>query len=657
MKSRQSNNFIFRFLFIILLIFSTSFVFFVNDNFAQDGDAGQPGEFLRYGVNARALAMGQAFTAVSDNANSVYWNPGGLFDIIRDGFSFSFMFSKLYESTSYNFAALAIPLELIVSSESESGIAGELKKWNLGFGYLSLTSDDFEGRDQNNQRTGKIFSDQQSAIYFSLTRSFAYKGHRFGIGANYKLLTHKLFDLQSNVPAIDLGLKFQPEFSWIEFGAVLQNMNKPDFAFTGRGEDIINPSVRFGFAFRPNTDKSIFKALLISTDIVVITPGKKDHDWYLGAEYDLAQLYNTVPIKLRFGINSRENFSFGINLDLPNSTFLKSNQVLPKLDWAYLSDDQTSLGGLAERFSVDFSYTPYTSQRWYSRGLQKFLDNKYQDAKEDFRRSIEAKNPGLTGYPASSALRLGDIEVFVSRDKLAGLKSALPFYRKGFSQDRPQIATDVEFNYKSANYYLQSLIHDKKYSQVVNLTTSETSWQDQPERFQSDPDVLSLTAWASFFIDDFDNAIYSAQESKGAVLCEFLLGLIYLNQQKYEEARNIFANITNKADYHIPDQIYVHPFKDNLVLDDAQFLYAYAGFKFFSQEGVLDARQLVELAQIQRYYPLSDMNKFLQDDNRFQSLIDMTYNNGRNVLDGIFQQYLNAIKKGSVSVASLIAEF
>ena len=52
-----------------------------------------------------------------------------------------------------------------------------------------------------------------------------------------------------------------------------------------------------------------------------------------------------------------------------------------------------------------------------------------------------------------------------------------------------------------------------------------------------------------------------------------------------------------------------------------------------------------------------DMNKFLQDDNRFQSLIDMTYNNGRNVLDGIFQQYLNAIKKGSVSVASLIAEF
>ena len=130
-------------------------------------------------------------------------------------------------------------------------------------------------------------------------------------------------------------------------------------------------------------------------------------------------------------------------------------------------------------------------------------------------------------------------------------------------------------------YYLQSLIQDKKYNEVVNLTTNETSWQDQPERFQSDPDVLSLTAWASYFIDDYDNAIYSAKESKGAVLCEFLLGLIYLNQQKYEEARNIFANITNNVNYHIPDQNYVHPFKDNLVLDDAQFLYAYAGFKLW----------------------------------------------------------------------------
>ena len=45
---------------------------------AQSGDAGQPGEFLRYGVGARALGMGHAFTGLADDASTIYWNPAGL---------------------------------------------------------------------------------------------------------------------------------------------------------------------------------------------------------------------------------------------------------------------------------------------------------------------------------------------------------------------------------------------------------------------------------------------------------------------------------------------------------------------------------------------------------------------------------------------------
>lgn len=653
MKLMQSK---YRLLGKIFPVICLCFVLTGQDVQAQNGDAGQPGEFLRYGVNARALAMGRAFTAVTDNANSVYWNPGGLFDIIRDGFNFSFMFSKLYQSTNYNFAALAIPVELIISADSQSGFANELRNWNLGFGYLALTSDDFEERTSNNQPTGEMFSDVQSSLYFSLARSFTFKGNRFGIGANYKLLTHKLFGFKANVPAIDLGLKFKPDFEWVEFGAVLQNINKPDFAFTDRGEDVIDPSVRFGVAFHPKSDKKFLDALLISADLVAITPGEKSRDWFIGAEYDFAQLNNSIPIKLRFGINSRESYSFGVNLDLPNSQFLQSSQLLPKLDWAYLSEDEVALGSLSERFSVDFSYTPYTSTKWYNRGLLKFLEGKYLDAKEDFRRSIVAKNPGLTGYPASSSLRLGDIEVFVSQDKLAGLESALQLYRRGFSQDRPQLQEDKSFNYKSGVFYLQGLLHEKQYDQVIKLTTDETSWQDDPERYRSDPEVLCLTAWAHYYTNEFSTAIFYAEEAQGDILCDFLRGLISLRQENYEEARNIFAAIVQRSDYQLPETIYVHPFKDNLILDDAQFLYAFAGFKLFSEEGELDSRQLVEFAQIQRYFPISGMNQYLQDNNRFQTLIDMTYSKGRNVLDGIFQQYLNAIKRGAISAADLIAE-
>jgi len=47
-----------------------------------DVRAGEPGSagflFLRLGNGARASGMGEAFTAVSDDATSIYWNPAGM---------------------------------------------------------------------------------------------------------------------------------------------------------------------------------------------------------------------------------------------------------------------------------------------------------------------------------------------------------------------------------------------------------------------------------------------------------------------------------------------------------------------------------------------------------------------------------------------------
>ena len=43
---------------------------------------GQAGtQFLKMGVSARAVAMGEAFTAISDDATAVHYNPAGLTQI------------------------------------------------------------------------------------------------------------------------------------------------------------------------------------------------------------------------------------------------------------------------------------------------------------------------------------------------------------------------------------------------------------------------------------------------------------------------------------------------------------------------------------------------------------------------------------------------
>ena len=48
--------------------------------FAKVGTFG--GQFLKIGTSARATGMGSAFTGVADDATSVFWNPGGLVNVL-----------------------------------------------------------------------------------------------------------------------------------------------------------------------------------------------------------------------------------------------------------------------------------------------------------------------------------------------------------------------------------------------------------------------------------------------------------------------------------------------------------------------------------------------------------------------------------------------
>ena len=57
-----------------ILLFAT--LFMSVNLFSQAGGASVP--FLRISPDARASGMGETGVAIADNANAVYWNPGGL---------------------------------------------------------------------------------------------------------------------------------------------------------------------------------------------------------------------------------------------------------------------------------------------------------------------------------------------------------------------------------------------------------------------------------------------------------------------------------------------------------------------------------------------------------------------------------------------------
>ena len=60
-------------------------------------------EFLRLGVGGRAISMGGAYTAVTDDAGSLYWNPAGLSRI--ESRSATFMHAAYLGTSYYDYAA------------------------------------------------------------------------------------------------------------------------------------------------------------------------------------------------------------------------------------------------------------------------------------------------------------------------------------------------------------------------------------------------------------------------------------------------------------------------------------------------------------------------------------------------------------------------
>jgi len=66
-----------------------------------------PGSFISIGT-ARASAMGGAFTAVADDASSIFYNPAGL--VTAKYKEFSFMYTQDRGVIPYNYALLGIPV-------------------------------------------------------------------------------------------------------------------------------------------------------------------------------------------------------------------------------------------------------------------------------------------------------------------------------------------------------------------------------------------------------------------------------------------------------------------------------------------------------------------------------------------------------------------
>ncbi|MCX7647099.1 MAG: PorV/PorQ family protein, partial [Elusimicrobiales bacterium] len=269
----------------IISVFIAVFSFY-TDLFSQAG--GQPGAFLSYGVGARALGMGGAFFAISDDATASYWNPAALTLVERK--EFAFMQAQMFEQTTLNFIGYVQP----TASKGTFGIF--MNQMNSGgFEKVSITVDPNTDEIVKLDSLGS-FSVSERAIGLSWGRAVSSK-LAFGIGI--KNISRSIDVSKDSFNTIDLAMNYNVSKTY-RFAFGVQNI------FSMKSGDTDD---EFPLVFKIGQSFSLFKGSLIFDLDVSKTQGG-GQNLRFGGEY-----WPLYWAAFRFGIMATpqiQEASFGI---------------------------------------------------------------------------------------------------------------------------------------------------------------------------------------------------------------------------------------------------------------------------------------------------------------------------------------------------------
>jgi hypothetical protein len=156
--------------FLIFVTLFTAYCLVPTFALAQ-GQAGQDIAVLKAGVGARPLGMGSAFTAIADNADAPYWNPGALGFVKHN--EITTMKTKLSTDADHYYISYIRP--------AWGGILGV--SWiQVGLGSITETSSEV---DPNNEVVDlSVFSYFSNAYMLSYGKEFN-DNLSFGLTAKY----------------------------------------------------------------------------------------------------------------------------------------------------------------------------------------------------------------------------------------------------------------------------------------------------------------------------------------------------------------------------------------------------------------------------------------------------------------------------------------
>lgn len=286
--------------------------------------------FLKIGVGARPVAMGEAYTALADDAHAVHYNPAGLAVLERQ--EVTMMHNKYLEGIHEQFAAYAYP------------------HWKYGTfagAITMLNVTPFDAYTPLDQPDGKV-SATDLAVAGAWARQLPLL-EKVSVGVSGKFINSRLASYTASAGALDAGILWReaPDDGWT-LGFAIRNIGSP---MTFVAESFHLPlSAHAGIGYRggvPGWDDASYTVLAEGV-------GRRDGDPYGAAGFEFRPV---DAFSLRAGYLGRADTGLGLSGGI-GFTSLEKGFVADwfpelSLDYAFVEFGRLSY---THRVSVSFRF-------------------------------------------------------------------------------------------------------------------------------------------------------------------------------------------------------------------------------------------------------------------------------------------------------------
>ncbi len=248
-----------RFLLIITLIIAAIPAAAQNTDIHQNAGT-RAMTFLKIGIGAKAMGMGESHVAATDDLYASYWNPAGLARLQQP--QLALMHNEWFAGINHEFIGFALPI-------------GDIGTIGASANYLSFG--ELQGRDRDGNET-TIFRPYDLALIVSYANAVT---PNLAFGANAKFLREQIADESGTGIAFDFGGLYTFPKLPLSLGFNAQHVG-PRVRFVEEAFGLPF-TFRFGAAYRPWGD-----AFMLTADVV--RPSDNDITTGVGAAYTIASI-------------------------------------------------------------------------------------------------------------------------------------------------------------------------------------------------------------------------------------------------------------------------------------------------------------------------------------------------------------------------------